>query len=48
MAVKRLGYSRERQPLDMSRFVPPEPLPRARAPARLAQPADDDPHGSLF
>jgi len=48
MAVKRLGYSRERQPLDMSRFVPPEPLPRARAPARLAQPADDDPQGSLF
>jgi len=48
MAVKRLGYSRERQPLDMSRFVPPEPLPRARAPARPAQPADDDPQGSLF
>ena len=48
MAVKRLGYSRERQPLDMSRFVPPEPLPRVRAPARQADSAGDDRQGSLF
>ena len=48
MAVKRLGYSRERQPLDMSRFVPPAPLPRSVAAARPAHASDDNPQGSLF
>jgi DNA repair photolyase len=44
MAVKRLGYSRERQPLDMSQFVPPAPLPRARS----VDAVDDPRQGSLF
>jgi len=51
MAVKRLGYSRERQPLDMSRFVPPAPLPRGGATARstdAVDATDDDRQGSLF
>jgi DNA repair photolyase len=48
MAVKRLGYSRQRQPLDMSQFVPPAPLPRGRALVRSAAVADDNPQGSLF
>ncbi len=43
LAVNRLGFSRERQPLDLSQFVPPARLP---APARApdAPPAQ----GSLF
>ena len=48
MAVKRLGYSRERQPLDMSRFVPPAPLPRVRATAPPSDTTDDHRQGSLF
>jgi DNA repair photolyase len=48
MAVKRLGYSRERQPLDMSKFVPPAPLPRARVVAPSVDRVDDNRQGSLF
>jgi len=49
MAVKRLGFSRQRQLLDMSQFVRPEPLPRARPAARASGAADDDHRqGSLF
>lgn len=45
MAVKRLGYSRARQPLDMSKFVPPPPSARVGAPSSAA---DDARQGSLF
>ena len=48
MAVKRLGYSRERQPLDMSKFVPPAPLPRVRATPRPDDAPADNRQGSLF
>jgi len=48
MAVQRLGFSRERQPLDMSKFVRPAPLPRGRMAQPSADAADDQRQGSLF
>jgi len=48
MTVKRLGFSRERQPLDMSQFVRPEPLPRARPAARSSDADADNRQGTLF
>jgi DNA repair photolyase len=45
LAVARLGFSRERQPLDMTQFVRPRPAAHA-APA--SQEADSAGQGSLF
>jgi len=45
VAVKRLGFSRERQPLDLSQFVPPTAPPRPSAASRAADAAGQ---GSLF
>jgi DNA repair photolyase len=46
LAVKRLGFNRERLPMDMTKFVRPAPPPRAAAPSRAA--AADNAQGSLF
>jgi len=48
MAVKRLGFSRERQSLDMSKFVRPAPLPRGRTASRPVEAVPDQRQGSLF
>ena len=49
LAVTRLGFSRERHPLDMSKFVRPSPPTRASAPSRPADAADANHcQGSLF
>jgi len=45
VAVSRLGFSRERQPLDLSRFVAPTAPVRATAASRAAEAAGQ---GSLF
>ncbi len=49
LAVTRLGFSRERYPLDMTKFVRPTPPPRAGAASRQADAAAaDNSQGSLF
>ena len=45
VAVNRLGFSRERQPLDLSQFVPPAAPARASVASRAAEAAGQ---GSLF
>ncbi len=45
VAVNRLGFSRERQPLDLSQFVPPAAAARPTAASRAAEAAGQ---GSLF
>ena len=47
LAVTRLGFSRERQPLDMTQFVRPAPPTRA-ASAPAVRPRADHRQGSLF
>ena len=49
LAVTRLGFSRERYPLDMTQFVRPAPPARAGVPSRqAAAAAADNSQGSLF
>jgi DNA repair photolyase len=48
LAVARLGFSRERQTLDMAQFVRPQGVARAAAAARATDAADAAGQGSLF